>query len=226
MKKGIICIFIILAIILGCNAWQKNQEETISNFVLRTLNGYEISEYEGRLSDKVFNWGVRYQEESFYPNDYKYIIFDDVVGFNNYKSEMIAMSEYLETDPFCVIENLENYDAENMDKYFPYFKFKGTVFDSRVIEENGKYCIYINDMAFDKAGYDYISYGDFHSYVDKDEIKKFTFEQAQNGNYIEEVGITRDGLTSVFVYYDSMKNDKIEFAVKSVFGFVISCVRI
>lgn len=225
MKKSFIIIFIvcIIAFIVGYNIYDNNRKEEIGEFIIETLNGYEISEESKNIGEVVYNWGIEYQDSNFYPNDYNYELFSGVSEFNEYIPFMHGVSEFIENDPFVVIENIPEYNTPEMELYFPYFNAEELNYDSRVFEENNKYFIKVSELNYDTTGYDYITYGHFHIYVGEKDVSKDTFAQRQAENRFSMIGVVEEDEGVLYKIFDTELNDSIYAVVDFGLFSVNSC---
>ena len=222
MKKIIGLIIVLIAVFVGLTFYGNKVKSDVNADILSALNGYPI--INSSMNDKVEDTLVKYQNNNFVANDSFIVLCDDVEGFKEFEETAKEIEKLLAEDPFCVVENMDIYDEEAMEKYSCYYDYNSEddFKDSRVKEVDNQYIIYVRDLKFGRDGWDVVKYGKFKNSVSQKEASKPTFEQMQAKNCIVEVGQTQDGLETYYVYYNQETNKTIEFVMKSIFGFVIS----
>lgn len=225
MKKRYFCIILVIFIAIICSMVYKNNAiKTMDAVILQTLNGYENNDVN--VSEKIDKWSEMYLNTTFYPEDYKVELLDDVNSFINLVPVMRDATMFIEEDPFNNLETVDRFNTVEMDKYFKYFSKTNDVFDSRVFEENNKYYIYVKDLDFNTSTSETIYYGDFYIYLSKDMFEKETLSQRQLANRFESLGYYKEDNSVFFKYFDKEEKETVTIEVKYFYSFFVEYCKI
>lgn len=225
MKKNIILICILCAVIIVISIFNNLILSNVEKEIIDGLNGFEIS---NKANDKVVNFIMEYQQENYINGEDYYILCDNVSKFNEYCQKSKEIEKLLEMDPFIVVENLDIYDEGYEDVSIYYNFLEGEVFkNNEYIEEiDNKYCIKYKYLNFENTEFMEIKNGHFTSTILKKDINKITVDEAQENIYIKKVGSEGGIFGKTYYYYNENTHKEFAIRVEVMFGIVKSVERV